>query len=191
MNCVNSTERIYIVISQTGTLLSRILKHITGADYNHASLGLSSDLSIMYSFGRKNPYNPFLGGFVIESPHYGTFKRFSNTKALVLALDIDADKYELIKNMLEKMVDNKKEYRYNYLGLWLAAINQVYKSEKRYYCSEFVRDVLQKYGIKGAEALTDIVKPIDFLTLPDITQVYSGRLQDYSVQCEKVLVKTI
>ena len=38
------------VISQTGTLLSRILKQITGAEYNHASISLSRDLERMYSF---------------------------------------------------------------------------------------------------------------------------------------------
>ena len=71
---------VYIVISQTGTALSRVLKFITGAKYNHASISLVPDLSKMYSFGRVNPYNPVHGGFVVESPHYGTFKRFSGTK---------------------------------------------------------------------------------------------------------------
>ena len=64
-----SNKQLYIVISQTGTLLSRILKYITGAEYNHASISLSRDLDKMYSFGRRHPYYPFWGGFVIESPH--------------------------------------------------------------------------------------------------------------------------
>ena len=40
-------KQIFIVISQTGTVLSRILKRITGAEYNHASLSLSQDLTRM------------------------------------------------------------------------------------------------------------------------------------------------
>lgn len=77
---MNGTHKqIFIVITQTGTMLSRILKRITGAEYNHASLSLSQDLTRMYSFGRRHPYNPFWGGFVIESPHAGTFRRFSDT----------------------------------------------------------------------------------------------------------------
>ena len=40
----NQNKQLYIVISQTGTLLSRILKQITGAEYNHASISLSRDL---------------------------------------------------------------------------------------------------------------------------------------------------
>ena len=52
----NQNRQLYIVISQTGTLLSRILKQITGAEYNHASISLSRDLERMYSFGRRHPY---------------------------------------------------------------------------------------------------------------------------------------
>ena len=38
---MNGTHKqIFIVITQTGTMLSRILKRITGAEYNHASLSL-------------------------------------------------------------------------------------------------------------------------------------------------------
>lgn len=40
---MNGTHKqIFIVITQTGTMLSRILKRITGAEYNHASLSLST-----------------------------------------------------------------------------------------------------------------------------------------------------
>ena len=83
---MNGTHKqIFIVITQTGTMLSRILKRITGAEYNHASLSLSQDLTRMYSFGRRHPYNPFWGGFVIESTHAGTIRRFSDTTAIILA----------------------------------------------------------------------------------------------------------
>lgn len=40
----NQNRQLYIVISQTGTLLSRILKQIIGEEYNHASISLSRDL---------------------------------------------------------------------------------------------------------------------------------------------------
>ena len=50
---MNGTHKqIFIVITQTGTMLSRILKRITGAEYNHASLSPSQDLTTMRSFGR-------------------------------------------------------------------------------------------------------------------------------------------
>ena len=99
----NQNKQLYIVISQTGTLLSRILKQITGAEYNHASISLSRDLERMYSFGRRNPYNPFWGGFVIESPRTGTFKRFSETKVLVLSVSVTEEQHAELKEMLDVM----------------------------------------------------------------------------------------
>jgi len=59
-------KKIYIVISQTGTILSKIIKLVTKKEYNHASLSMEGSLEKMYSFGRKDPYNPFIGVFVIE-----------------------------------------------------------------------------------------------------------------------------
>ena len=94
-------KSIYIILSQTGTMFSKALKFFTGAEYNHASISLSPTLNKMYSFGRLNPYNPFIGGFVQEGKDIGTFKRFSKTKAMVLEIKINCDQYEKIKFMIE------------------------------------------------------------------------------------------
>ena len=176
----SNTKNIYIVITQTGTVLSRILKRITKAEYNHVSLGLSEDLQTLYSFGRKFARNPFIGGFIIESPNYGTFKHFSNTKALVLALPIENEKFEAISEYINDMVSNRKKYKYNYFGLWFAAFNLCLKFNNRYYCSEFVRDVLKKIEIEGSDKMEDIVQPIHFLDIPNTTEYYCGKLSKFA-----------
>lgn len=143
----NQNKQLYIVISQTGTLLSRILKQITGAEYNHASISLSRDLERMYSFGRRHPYNPFWGGFVIESPRSGTFKRFSETKVLVLSVSVTEEQHAELKEMLDVMWKRRRKYSYNYIGLCLAYFHIVWKQEGCYYCSEFVGELLAKVGL--------------------------------------------
>lgn len=173
-------KQLYIVISQTGTVLSRILKLITGAEYNHASISLSRDLEQMYSFGRRNPYNPFWGGFVKESPHTGTFKRFSNTKAVVLAVEISEERYKEIRETLTRMYSRKENYHYNYLGLWLAGLHIIRQKENCYYCSEFVKAVLEKGQVPGTDQLSAIVQPIHFLNLPH-QELYCGKLSEYRV----------
>lgn len=186
MRTQNNSEykKLYIVISQTGTVLSKILRFITGADYNHASLSLRDDLSLMYSFGRINPYNPFVGGFVTESSEFGTFKRFKNTKIIVISFDVTCQQYQDMLNQLEEMYKFKNRYAYNYLGLYLAAIKIHRKKKNCYYCSEFVKDFLQMFEIKGASELEGIVHPMDFLNMPDFKDVYRGRLRDYCVKAE-------
>lgn len=184
----NDSRELYIVISQTGTVLSRILKLITGAEYNHASIGLTPDLELMYSFGRKNPYNPFYGGFVVESPNFGTFKRFKNTKVMVLSLKVNADVYDRIEKLIHTMVACKSEYGYNYLGLYLAALKINYKSQNRYYCSEFVNKIIQDSEVRGSDKLKGIVQPMHFIDLPDATNIYCGKLKDYKYTGKSVLI---
>ncbi len=173
------TEKVYIVLSQTGTILSRVLKLITRAPYNHASIALSEDLQTMYSFGRLNPYNPFIGGFVQESPSAGTFKRFKNTRVMVLEMEVGAEERAELGQFLHGMLRERTRYHYNYLGLILAAIRVERKKTDCYYCSEFVKAMAERLGLEGTENIPDIVKPIHFLDLPHKT-VYVGKLQDYA-----------
>lgn len=177
----DTQKHIFLIISQTGTLLSRILKIITKAEYNHISLGLEEKLECMYSFGRLSPYNPLWGGFVTKSPNSGTFKRFYNTRVIVLDLKVDSSKYDRICRSVESMEHIRRKYHYNYIGLLLAAFKIVHKSKNRYYCSEFVKYMLQSNNIDGSDILPEIAQPIHFLNIPAARLVYCGKLRDYSV----------
>ncbi len=174
-----SNKTIYIVVSQTGTVLSRILKVLTHAKYNHASISLERDLSVMYSFGRVHPYNPLLGGFVRESVRYGTFKRFSGTEAVVLSMDIADETYCHMLSDVEQMYRQKKRYHYNYVGLYAAAFGIELRHKRWFYCSEFVKYMLLKYGLVKKETLQGITKPMDFLKIPNTQVVYRGKLKNY------------
>ncbi len=190
MSVTNTNKNIYIVISQTGTVLSRLLKLITKADYNHVSLGLTDDLEKMYSFGRLHPYNPIWGGFVIESPHSGTFKRFHNTKVIVLSLEVDGFTYRNIAETIKTIKSNPKNYHYNYFGLFLGAFKLTHKRANTYYCSEFVKDILVKNNIEGSEQLAPIVQPIHFLDIPNTDMIYRGKLRDYETFYKNVLANS-
>lgn len=172
-------DGIYVVVTQTGTILSRILKIITRAEYNHVSVTYDASLDVMYSFGRKNPYNPFWGGFVRESPHFGTFKRFTQTEAVVLCLPADAEKRQEVARRLEEMYRNRHDYGYNTLGLLLAAFRISYRRENRYYCSEFVKAFLEECQLISSDAVGRIPKPVEFLSLHDGKEIYRGKLRLY------------
>ena len=173
-------KKVYIVLSQTGTALSKILKLITGAEYNHASISLDGTLHELYSFGRVYPRNPVIGGFVRESKNSGTFKRFCKTKIIVLQTEVSDDIYCKMQNYLCYMYKRKKEFGYNYRGLFLAAVHVNAAHKNHYYCSEFVRHFLIKYGINDFMTYNTIVKPMDFLKLQKWDVVYQGEMQAYS-----------
>ena len=173
-------RNIYIIVSQTGTILSRIIKVVTGDEYNHASISMDSTMEAMYSFGRRHPYNPVWGGLVMESPFTGTFKRFRGTQAIILCLTVDEEQYDQIEKYLRWMYRNRGKYHYNYIGLFLALFHKPYRQKNCYYCSEFVREILARFGVASEEMFEEIIKPMHFLNLPDANIVYRGRLADYA-----------
>ena len=179
MSATPDTKKIYIVISQTGTILSRILKALTKNPYNHSSVALREDLHVLWSFGRRHPYNPFWGGFVKESPFFGTFKRFKKTTCMVLETEITAEAYADLEALFEDMLAHRNRYHYNTLGVALVPTGIYWKRKNRFYCSEFVRMALVRARVPGFENLPEIVQPIDFLKLPHRV-VYVGSLREYA-----------
>lgn len=171
---------IYVILSQTGNLMSKTLKLFTHDEYNHVSISLDPNLETMYSFGRLNPYNPFHGGFVVEGKEVGTFKRFQKTKAMVLELQIDDEKYNKLKNFISIFIQQKEKFKYNYLGVLLAYFHKDYAPKWKYYCSQFVRKCLEDSEIDNINEIPKIAKPIDFLTLTNKKIIYIGRLRDYN-----------
>lgn len=175
-------EKIYLLLSQSGTIPARVLKWFTHAEYNHISLGFSKDLLTMYSFGRRYLYLPIPGGFVSEGRDRGIFERFPNAKIALLELEAPQEKKELLARRLQAMYENKKKYRYNLLGVGLAAFRIPYQRKEHYYCSEFVRDLLVECGILKGEDFQRIVQPIHFLTLNETKLIFSGKLSEYSAE---------
>ena len=172
-------KKIYIVLSYTGTILSRIVKLYTRKEYSHVSIALDRDLSHMYSFGRLNPYNPFIGGFVQESPNYGTFKRFKNSKIKIYSLEVSDDDYRIIKNTIRDIEKNKKSYKFNVMGLITVMAHYHLKRENCFYCAEFVKYVLNSSSMEFD--LPEIIKPDDFQRVTGTNEIYTGRLSEYDV----------
>ena len=172
-------KKLYIVLAHTGTILSRIIKMKTGAEYTHSSIALDENLDEMYSFGRKYSYIAFIGGFVKEGASFGTYKRFYNTEISIFELNVTYEQYNKIQEIIEYVKLHKDEYKFNILGLFLAGFNRKRKQEKTYYCAEFVKKVLEKADVDVSNLPEDI-KPENFKNLKDSKLIYKGLLKDYN-----------
>ena len=178
-------KKIYIILTHTGTLLSKVIKSYTKCEFSHVSISLDIDFKQMYSFGRLNPYNPFVGGFIHEYIDKGTFKRFYNTKAKIYYLEVTEKQYEKIKETIEKIKKNKKIYKFNIIGLFAAGFNKNIKREYSFYCAEFVKYVIEKAKIKTE--LPEPVKPENFKEMLGLQEIYNGLLRQY--QSSKINIK--
>ena len=170
-------KEIYIVLTHTGTLLSRMIKDFTKDEFSHVSIALDRELKQMYSFGRLHPYNPFWGGFVHEYIDKGTFKRFKKTKAKVYYLRVTEEQYQKIKENIEKISSEKEKYKFNLFGLFAAGFHKKIGKEYSFYCAEFVKYIIEKANIHLN--LPEVVKPEDFKQIEELHEVYAGLLRKY------------
>ncbi len=178
-------KQIYIVLTHTGTTLSKIIRSCTKDEFSHSSISLDRELKEMYSFGRLNPYNPFWGGFVHEGIDCGTFKRFQATWANVYALTVEDEQYQQIQSIIHYIEATKALHNFNVIGLFAVGIHKRIHSDHAFYCAEFVKYVLEQAGI--GTNLPELIRPESFKQLANIKLVYQGKLKDYKVEKGKVL----
>lgn len=172
-------KKIYIILTHTGTVLSTIIRYWTKDEFSHVSIALDADLEEMYSFGRLNPYNPFLGSFVHEHINKGTFKRFNKTKTEVYSLFVTDEQYEKAKKTIEYFNNNKQKYKFNIIGLACVSINKKIMRKNSFYCAEFVKHILKVMGVTEVNQLPKIIRPENFKQLQGLRLEYEGLLKKY------------
>lgn len=175
----NREKSIYILLTDTGTLFTTMIKRFTAAPYNHASLVFGADLSEVYSFGRKKPSNPFAGGFVEEDVYSGTFSHFPNTHCALLRLRVTQRQYEEARRVVGNFKRQREQYRYNLIGLLGVLLDREMGADKAYFCSQFVAEALREAGLKLWDRPSSLVTPDHFRGHAELETVYEGRLYDY------------
>ena len=119
-------EDIYS-IDRYGYIIYKLNKVIYKKLYNHASISFDSELSEVYSFGRKTVRNPFIGGFVKEDVDKGLFKE---ANCAVYALTVNEVQLQKMNCYIKEIEAQKGEYRYNLLGLLGFLLNKPIKRKK-------------------------------------------------------------
>ena len=86
-------KTLYLFLTRSGTLLSNLVYHLTGAQYTHVSLAFDEDLSTLYSSTRKNGYTMFPAGPSREYLNRGLFLQRENIPCALYALEVSDEAY--------------------------------------------------------------------------------------------------
>lgn len=170
-------KKIYFLLTDTGTLLTKTIKLYTKEPYNHASIAFDSELKELYSFGRLKYNNPFIGGFVKEDITNPIFKR---AKASIYSFKVTDDEYTKLLSNIEEFKMNKDKYQYNLIGLLSFFLNKPIKRENKYFCSQFVNEILNKSNLHLVNKHPSLTKPSDFSKINEIEHIFTGMLRDYN-----------
>ena len=172
-------KKIYIVLTRTNTILSRMIGFIKDDEYTHASISLDKRLAKMYSFGRKNTYNPFVGRFVEENFNEGVYGRCDDLQGLVMEIDVTHEQYRKAEKLISKFISNRNLYKYNYMGLFNCLLGKELCNNHRFLCSEFVYYILNKSGIVNINKPRNLVRPQDLLNINGRI-IFKGNLKNTS-----------
>ena len=173
-------KKIYIVLTQTYTTIARIIKSITKDNYSHASISLDIKCNNMYSFGRKYIYFPFYGIFLKEDLRKDLFIRNKNALVAIYEIKVTKKQYNKIKDKIKEIELNNKGY--NIIGLLLAHF-RIKLHRRKYYCSEFVYEVLSNKEIEIYNKENTLFKPEELITNNKFVKIFEGKIRDYIAIC--------
>lgn len=132
-----SMKTITILLTKYSDLFGRFICGISKNRYSHASISIDETEEIFYSFNTK--------GFVIEKPK----KRMPKKRipgSVCIRMQVPEETYELIAREIEGFLDKKEQYAYSRLGVVLCLLHIPYKFENKYFCSQFVAEILSRAG---------------------------------------------
>ena len=109
-------KTIYILLTRSGTLLSKLVYAATGASYTHASMAFDAELSCLYSSTRKNGYTMFPAGPSKEYLNKGVFRLRDDAPCALYALEVSDEAYFHALHRAEEFMRHSEEYSFNTLG---------------------------------------------------------------------------
>ncbi|MFC0414359.1 hypothetical protein ACFFHH_02620 [Cytobacillus solani] len=167
---------VYIILTDTGTLFTKMIRRFTKYPLNHASISFTKELDTTYSFGRKRANNPFIGGFVKEDMNG---KLFRKAKCAVYKCSVSEFEYKQMLNGVRQIEVEKQAYKYNFIGLFGVLLNKKINRKKAFFCSEFVATILNSGGIAISSKHPSLVKPNDLANCEKFSLIYEGQLFSY------------
>ncbi|MGD6842822.1 hypothetical protein ACQCVH_09915 [Bacillus infantis] len=169
-------RQVFVLLTDTGTLFTKLIRIFTGKELNHASISFDEGLLDVYSFGRINPANPFSGGFVKEDVRADLF---ANARCAVYAYTVSEQEYGRMQEQAAFFEENRHHYKYNLLGLFAVLFNWEYNRSNAFFCSEFVGTILKETGGCRVEKPVSLLKPHELEKVFSLHLVYKGCLADY------------
>ncbi len=169
-------KSIYILLTRSSTIISRVINLTTADRYTHASISFDESLEPMYSFSRKYVHIPLPAGLRVEPLHKGFFKKYNSIPCALYELRVTDEIYENAKREVEIMMAERKKYYFNIIGLILCRLNIPLRRRYHCFCSEFVSEILSRSNALMLPKAPSCMRPNDYTNIPDLSCKYEGRL---------------
>ena len=161
-------RNIYVLLMRMPDTVSKALSLWMRFHYTHVSIGLEEDLEHFYSFG----YN----GFRIESVERFNHSAKGPFPCALYEIPVSEHTYDRVKQQLMTFVERKEDLRFHLFGVFLALCHIQHKVKDRYFCSQFVSEVLHEQEILPQRKHSSLFMPRDFSRQKELRLVFQGML---------------
>lgn len=169
-------REVYFLFTDTKSLLARAINHVTSQSYNHVSIGFDEALQEVYSFGRKNEKNPFVGGFVNENINCDFLK---NANCEIYSCTVTVEECKTIIRKIKEIKAKSNHYKFNFIGLFAVLLQIEMNRKHALFCSQFVATVTEDAGVFQFSKPACFVTPADIRSHHRLKLLYKGKLSGY------------
>ena len=171
-------KKIYILLTRSGTWVSKIINLTTSDTYTHASISFDENLQPLYSFSRKRVNMPLPAGLRHEPLRHGFFKKYNTIPCALYELQVSDEVYNAAKQEVQQMMAERTSYRFSVLGLILCRLNIPYHRKRHFFCSQFVSEILSRSCALCLPKDAALMRPNDYTTIPELLCRLRGRLNE-------------
>lgn len=148
-------KEVSILLTKYSDWVSNLVYVLCGRGYTHASISLEENEDTYYSFN-------YLG-FAVET--LGKHRRRGVTKSKCFRVKISDQSYESIRQRIHDIELERSSYRYTRLGVLCCILHIPYHINRRYFCSQFVAELLENSGAMKLSRPSNYFLPNHFLSL--------------------------
>lgn len=130
-------KTVTILLTRYSDMMGRFICRISRHQYSHASVSIDDKEEVFYSFNKK--------GFVIEKPKT-YIPKLRRKGSICIRMQVPEDIHKKITEEIERFLNRREELKYSNLGVLLCLLHVPHKFENRYFCSQFVAEVLASAG---------------------------------------------
>lgn len=172
MPCPN--KKILILLIRYPDTMADAMVRYTRFGYTHATIGLEEDPNTFYSFIKK--------GFIVEKITRYLKPERDPFPCALYELPVSKKIYRRVKKLLGAYTARKKFLRYTHISLFFGLLGIPFKLKDRYFCSQFVAEVLQRAKAASLPKNSAVCFPKDFAELEETRMIFSGNLQGMADQ---------
>ncbi|MGL5977445.1 MAG: hypothetical protein ACRCZJ_00405 [Erysipelotrichaceae bacterium] len=147
-------KKVTILLTSYNDIVSNFVSYISNWGFSHASISIDPEGDYFYSFNYK--------GFVVEKPRLRSPKS-RKKESVAYVLYVDDETYNKLEAALAEFLNNPHSFNYSRIGVALCFLHIPHKFNKKYFCSQFVAEVLRQSGTMELQKHESLYLPNQFV----------------------------